>query len=264
MTTEEEAAVRAIANQHLVNADEAAQAFIEGLPLPPLHLKCGLTVYHGREDPAAILLGEIFHGTVYTGNDFYNPRAGDVVLDLGANIGIFTIFLLSLERNLRIHCFEPAAQTRQRLERNIASNGLEQRVRIYPFALYSRNATMQLKPTASSGDKSLFERWNTIEGESEEEVECISLSGALRVCGEEYVDLLKMDIEGAEVEVLEGASDVEWHRIRKICLEYHNFLRPDSGRRVMNNLERYGFKQIEFNDSPTLGIIKATRGLEST
>jgi FkbM family methyltransferase len=259
MTTQEQAAVRAIARQHLVNADQAADAFIAGRQLPPLLLKSGFTVHHGAGDPAAVMLGEIFHGTVYTGSGFYEPMPGDVVIDGGANIGMFMLYILSLERNLRVFCFEPFSSTRERLQQNIAANGLSDRVTVHPYALFSSSTVMRLKSTPSSGETSFFERWNTLENQPGEEVQCISLPAALDLCGVDQVDLLKLDVEGAELEILEGASQLDWVRIRRIALEFHNFIRSDTGRRVAEMLKAYGYEHIDFTDDPAIGMIRASR-----
>jgi FkbM family methyltransferase len=114
-------------------------------------------------------------------------------------------------------------------------------VSIHPFALYSINTIKSLKPTASSGDRSFFERWNTLAGQPEEEVQCVSLSTAVDICGVQNVELLKLDVEDAELEILEGASNFDWDRIRRISLEFHNFLRPHCGRRVAGLLRSYGY-----------------------
>ena len=259
MTAEEQAAVRAIARQHLVNAEQAADAFIAGRQLPPLVLKSGFTVHHGAGDPAAVILGEIFHGTVYTGNGFYEPMPGDVVIDGGANIGMFTLYVLSLERSLRVFCFEPFASTRERLQHNIAANGLSDSVTVYPYALFSSRTVMSMKPTPWSGETSFFARWNTLQNQPEEEVQCIGLAAALDLCGVDKVDLLKLDVEGAELEIVEGAWQMDWGRVRRIALEFHNFIRSDTGVRVANALRAYGYDQIDFRDDPAIGMIRASR-----
>jgi len=259
MTAEEQSTIRTIAEHLLVNGREAAEAVVQGRQIPPLHLKSGLILYHGSDDPIVALMGEIFHHNVYCGNGFYAPMPGDIVVDCGANIGVFMLYLISLERNVRVFCFEPSARTRKRLRQNVRANGLTNNVFIEPYALYSAEVVMNLKPTGSSGDKSFFHRNNILADQPEEKVRCIGLPAALERCGVDRLDLLKLDVEGAELEILEGASHMDWNRIRRIVLEYHNFIRPNCGRQVYSMLRGYGYDAIEFGDEPECGIIRAQR-----
>jgi hypothetical protein len=73
------------------------------------------------------------------------------------------------------------------------------------------------------------------------------------------VDLLKLDVEGAELEIIEGASQMDWGRVRRIALEFHNFIRSDTGLRVANALRAHGYDQIDFRDDPAIGMIRASR-----
>jgi 31-O-methyltransferase len=68
----------------------------------------------------------------------------------------------------------------------------------------------------------------------------ITLSRALDASGESHVDLLKIDVEGAEEEVLAGIGDADWPRIRQLVIEVHDV----DGRldRMTRLLEAHGFR----------------------
>jgi len=68
----------------------------------------------------------------------------------------------------------------------------------------------------------------------------ITLSQALALSGESHVDLVKIDVEGAEEEVLAGIGDADWPRIRQFVIEVHDV----DGRldRMTRLLEARGFQ----------------------
>src|SRR5262249_32277270 len=97
-------------------------------PIPPLRLRGGITLYHEPGDDTFALFREIFLDHCYTRAGFYRPRPADTVIDLGANVGFFALYLQWRARGIRIHCFEPAVETRRRLGHNIEANHLTESV----------------------------------------------------------------------------------------------------------------------------------------
>jgi FkbM family methyltransferase len=228
--------------------------------LPPLMLRGGLEIHHGQGDSPFYIFNEIFVEECYTGSNFYRPQTSHTVLDLGANIGFFAIYLQWRARGIRVHCFEPAEQTRSRLERNIRINGLDKYVVVYPLAVLDRPGVAYLKQARKTGVRSLFE--NRHSRGAGEEVQCISLHQALDHCGVGRVDLLKVDVEGAEIEVFEGACGHIWDRIERVALEFHDVHRAGCRDRVTQVLRANGFNHLEVDHlSPdqTVGIIRAAR-----
>src|SRR5215472_4872541 len=111
--------------QYFTNWREVWAAYRSGVAIPALEFRKGLKLFHGEGDDAVLLFREMFVERPYTRESFYVPKPGDTVVDLGANIGGFALYLLSLTRGINVHCFEPAAATRAILERNVAANHLE-------------------------------------------------------------------------------------------------------------------------------------------
>ncbi|MBY0493936.1 MAG: FkbM family methyltransferase [Cyanobacteria bacterium] len=249
--------VRSLAPALLINAAEVVDAFESGHAAPPLRFRNGLTLWHAKDDPVPWVFFEIFCRHDYT-CEFYEPKAGDVVIDGGANIGMFALYLCGLEPSIRVCCFEPCAATFARLATNIERNGLGDRVSLYPYALYSTDAVKSLKPTVSSGDRSLFQRSKVVDG-PEELVQCVSLAKAFELCEASTIDLLKLDIEGAELEVLEGASGFDWTRVRRVSVEVHQQFRPHCVEIVEAALRRYGFDRLDSDIGGAFGRIKAAR-----
>jgi 31-O-methyltransferase len=235
------------------------EAYRKGTPLPPLELRGGMTIHHSPSDDTVNLFREIFVDRCYTKPNFYNPAPGDVVVDLGANIGIFAVFLQWIAPGIRVHCFEPGPDTRQRLERNIKSNGLEGAVTIHPYAISDGPKILHLKPAPLAAQRSLFASEFTTgeQGEDGEAVECISLDMAVDRIGADRIQLLKIDIEGAEIELVDGTSQATWDRIDRVTGEYHDRIRPGCRDRVFEVLKARGFAKI------TQPIISPLEGMGS-
>jgi FkbM family methyltransferase len=247
--------------EHLENWNDVWSAYCSNRELPPLRLKAGITIHHERVDPVPFLFYEIFLLQAYTGGGFYKPHPSDVVIDCGANIGVFALFIAGACKEVRIHCFEPCRETRGRLEYNIRRNGLASTIYIHPFAIFDSECKLDLKNAPSTGDSSFFDRETA--PVSHEIADCVSLKTALHICGEEKVDLLKIDAEGAELEIVESAGLETWRRIGKVAVEYHEAIRPGCKEKLLKHLKLNGFSELENIEggiyNPGLGLIRARR-----
>ena len=247
--------VRTLENWRAVRSAARAQR-----PIPLLRLRGGLVIGHAPEDVPYDVFHEVFIQRLYVGGGFYRPRPHHVILDGGAHIGFFALHLAWLTPGVRVHCFEPAPATRTRLAANLARNRLERTITVHPYALLDREATLPLRLSTLSGNHSLFDRPDA-SADPPELVRSLSLGMALDLCGTP-VALLKLDVEGAEVEILEGADDATLARVARVALEYHDFLRPGCRARVERRLVRAGFTHIETVPTAmdgTIGILRAAR-----
>ncbi len=219
-----------------------------------------ILIQHGSEDDPIFLFREIFTERCYTPSWFYQPSSRDTVLDLGANIGMFMLYLVWRSPGIRVHCFEPAAKTRSQLKAQVQANRLDRIVSVYPYAIADQAGVATLKLSGNSGHQSFFERDEV--SAKEEVVETLSLQDAFDKCGVEEVNLLKIDVEGAEIEIVESAPTTVWKRINRVVCEYHDLFRPGCRQRVIKVLAANGFDNIQVRtQSPTdnLGIIYAKR-----
>jgi len=83
-------------------------------------------------------------------------------------------------------------------------------------------------------------------------VPCVSLSTFLCQIGAEEVDLLKLDVEGAELDVVEKTDPVDLLRCAQITIEFHSFIYPDQAGRVESaiaKLSELGFYHLDFSIS---------------
>lgn len=164
--------------------------------------------------------GQILEG-VYWGNfehdelDFFTSylRPRMCIVDVGANVGLYTILGSILVGPAgKVHAFEPSRDTFVWLERNIQLNGVHN-VFLNQMALSDTQATMVLRadPLHPQFDSHRFvEKLDVIDKlvDTDKVVQCTTLDEYLQSNGIGAIDFLKIDVEGAELLVLEGASRV--------------------------------------------------------
>lgn len=141
-------------------------------------------------------------------------KPGMTFVDAGANCGYFTLLAASLVGlSGSVLAFEPHAPTRMRLETAVTQNRLKQ-VRVFGCGLGETDGTVQLF-SAAGGCPSMI--WG--EGEPES-VEVRALDGLI---GGHTVDLLKIDVEGYEPHVIDGATRaISEGRVKALLIEFND------------------------------------------
>ena len=142
-------------------------------------------------------------------------------IDGGANIGLATIYLKNLYPEMEVICFEPSSAHRDLLAKNIKSLGLKN-VTVLPYALAGEKCEMILRIPEDDSLAGSIIRYNGVSKEikslSEQKIQCVTLNEFIN----KKCDLLKLDIEGAEVEVLEASSN-SLRFIDRLFIEFHGF-----------------------------------------
>jgi FkbM family methyltransferase len=210
-------------------------------PLPALNFRRGFTLQHGQGDEPLLLLDEIFIEGCYSKRlrTDLKPR---VIIDLGANIGAATLDWANQFREASIYAYEPNPGTTQTLRSNIEVNRLTDRVTIYDEAVGRENGEARLWSNVPSLLVSGYGDSPPSSGGELIHVPMVDLNEVVRRIGSDEVDLLKIDTEGAEADILEGANASTLNRINRVVLEYHDQLCPNAFSRCKNVLEQAGFK----------------------
>ena len=170
-------------------------------------------------------LNETNHKKIY--DAWGSPRG--VIIDAGAHIGTFTIRAGMVKGNF-VYSFEPEPQNFRLLESNIRLNGLRN-VRAFRRALGRRREVRLLNVTGlSTVNPSFF-------GGSGKKVpvEVVTIDSMLGELKGQKVDYVKIDVEGAELEVLEGARET-LKKFRPVIV-----LETDDIEAVMNFLKAVGY-----------------------
>jgi FkbM family methyltransferase len=130
-------------------------------------------------------------------------RPGDVVIDVGGHVGLFT--RKALDRGAaKVVAIEPDPNSVECLRRNFAAEIAEGRVVIVPAGAWYEEGTMQLSLSAAPGRNSLVEDMS----ERTIDVPVRKLDDIVAELSLEKVSFIKMDIEGAEPQALQGAQGV--------------------------------------------------------
>lgn len=136
-------------------------------------------------------------------------RPGDVFFDVGAFNGMYS--MLAARRGAHVVAFEPDALAQQRVRRNFAANRVD--CELVPCAVGARAGVAHLA-AAHAGRLS-----SHVGDHGEEQVRVITLDDFCRERGL-WPDVLKMDVEGAELDALAGAPAV-LARLRAAAVEVH-------------------------------------------
>jgi len=131
-------------------------------------------------------------------------RAGDQVIDIGANYGVYT---LSMAKTVgpggRVWAFEPASGTARLLAASLAANDFAH-VLLEPSALSSETGTAQLSLHENSELNSLLH--DQAGATASETVALVTLDQRLQSCGWRDIAFMKIDAEGEEAKILQGGA----------------------------------------------------------
>lgn len=183
--------------------------------------------------------------------DVYGIEPGGLVIDCGANVGEVTAFFL--DRGFQVHAFEPDPDARA-----ILSERLGQRpgLVVHPHAVGARSGRARLHRMADAGrtrpdrtlSSSLVRRDE--HGEDTIEVEVIDLLDFIAGLGR-GVDIVKLDIEGAEVDILDAILERRMDReIGQLLVETHERFSPELAARtaaIRRKVEELAIKNIDLD-----------------
>ena len=152
---------------------------------------------------------------------------GDIVIDAGANIGLFSALASSL--GAIVYAFEPVKSTREKYLAKTAQ--LNPNINVIPLALSNENKEFSIKGNDIGGATIVPERY--MNGDINEMVQGITLDDWVKQNNISKIDFIKADIEGAERLMLEGAQWVLKTYTPKLAIcTYHL---PDD-KKVLTNL----------------------------
>jgi FkbM family methyltransferase len=207
------------------------------------HTFNNIDFYFNTTPQAEALIGEIFGDNykVFASGIDKEFQPGDVVLDLGACEGMFSIMLAKLFPFLKVIALEPVPRTFYQMLRNIGLNGV---MNIEPLNIGAAKETGKVvfsvgKNNYSGGSTSMM----TFNPETCDQVEVtlFSLDEIFRMFKIDKLKLLKIDIEGMEYDVLYNTTRLK--DAQYLVGEFHTNLKLDArGFRIdglMNYVERY-------------------------
>lgn len=179
------------------------------------------------------LYGIFLDGAYDTVRKVIPPGSVHSIIDLGAHIGLSALYWAWQFPDARLVCVEPNPANVRLLRRNLAWLG--DRARILEAAVSDRSGKSWFRDGPSSLTGHLVH-----DGVGDYHVQCLTLEEIIARCGLDAVDLLKVDIEGAEVLIF-SPSNHALGRTRFIAVEFHGSSRPLDETRM---LEAAGFRVL--------------------
>lgn len=133
------------------------------------------------------------------------------VFDVGANVGDMTMSMCQYFPDATVHAFEPYSKTFETLRARVEASPYRDRVRLHNFGFYDKKGEATLHVTSHHGANSLvaissaYHVFNPhVQEEDTEDVQLVRLDDFVADAGITHIDLMKVDVEGAEFEVFAG------------------------------------------------------------
>lgn len=162
------------------------------------------------------------------------------IIDAGANIGLATIVFANAYPNAHILSVEPEESNYTLLKKNTAKY-----LNVHPLkaGIWGKPAFLRIEnPKADQWSFQLEE--TTKSGE----INAITIENAMQILSTKRIDLLKLDIEGAEIEVF--SSNVSWlENVDVIIIELHDRLRAGCRETVQEAIASYSFSQQKHGEN---------------
>ncbi len=209
-------------------------------PVARFALRSGDTILVPRE--VLHEFKEVFFDEAYADGLPLEVPQGSTLIDIGANIGSFSVFALSRYPGARVVAFEPDPVNFRHLEANAALAG----GRLVPVQAAVAGTAGELTFRREAGDKvSTSGSLKRSQG-VEFKVAATTLADVFSQFGIETCGLLKMDCEGAEYDILYGVPDDVLARIRQMVIEVHDKAAPGENRTALAaHLKARGFQVKE-------------------
>lgn len=157
-----------------------------------------------------IVIKEIWEENVYEVRDT-RFNLGGVVIDIGANIGSFSLF--AAYHGATVYAIEPEPHNLEALKKNIKLNNREDIVHVCPYGISDYKGTAIISDEgggATIKDDGIFGA----------EIEIMPLDNFFSLYNIQDVDVLKIDVEGSELEIILGTSKENLQKCKYITMEF--------------------------------------------
>lgn len=181
---------------------------------------------------------EIFGAAAYSFFRAFVPQEADIVVDAGANQGIFTCYAAKRASRGWVYAVEPDVENLSRLKAHLELNRISNAT-VIPKCVGDRTGKVCFRKGDSSGTGCVVDA--IAQGPGFTEVDQITLEEMMTAYQLPKIDLLKIDVEGFEARVLSGAGE-RLGSIRRIVLEYHS---PTLANEVAGILQGRGFRLLQ-------------------
>ena len=145
----------------------------------------------------------------------FQINGNDIVIDVGAHIGLFALFAAQFCKNGLIHCFEPIKENFDMLVINLKLNNV-QNVRAHNIAVSHKIGAVTIFLNSDESGHSMY-----VPSENSITVQSDSLKNIFDSNEIEKCSFAKIDCEGEEYEIINSLPTSYIEKIEKMCIEYH-------------------------------------------
>jgi FkbM family methyltransferase len=178
----------------------------------------------------------------------------ETVIDIGANVGLFSTYMSRKPNVKLIHAIEPTSKAYDQL---IKQFYYYQGVKCHKLGIHSFTGKSAIKSNEDNSCISSFVH-DTGSHTTNEEVDVMTLSDFMH-SQTQMVDLVKIDVEGLEYDILKATSDTDILMIKKFLIEYHPVDNQNVSELILR-LEKLGYTVSKYPDhDPIYGFIFACR-----
>lgn len=242
--------------KHFYNWDTIIKRAINGQHTSELKLRNGLSFFNANNNTLHIYK-EVFASKVYT-NSIIDIFENDVVFDIGANVGVFSIFA-AMTKGVRVFSFEPDQNNYRILKNNISKNNLNN-IKSYDYAVGAKTEKRLLKLATIFGGHTVAKKDETHLENSTLSIEMKSIVDIINELEIKQIDFLKMDCEGAEGEIIKALIPDKIRNIQKIAMEFHDDTSELKHEDIISILKSNGFiTQLVWDGNSNFGYIYAKR-----
>lgn len=221
-----------------------------------LRLKNGLIILGGKRSLILDIADEIFLQKVYNPK-FMSIRHGDTVIDIGTNIGIFSLYT-AMEGAKKIYAYEPLPENIPLINQNFQANKFTRPV-IIEAAVTNKKGEGRLYLGDSDSHGLLFNHDYKKKFKRFVKVSTTTLREIIHVHKIKKVDFLKIDCEGSEGMIIMSTPISILKKIDKIAIEYHDGVSCYSHNDIVSKLKKGEFQTKLKVVDEFLGYIYAWR-----
>jgi FkbM family methyltransferase len=194
----------------------------------------GNVIFYPLDDYKLLfIISEIYYKKIYNSKQIESFK---FICDVGAHIGLFTLWVSRMAPNSKITAIEPNSTNFEFLFENILINRLEHRVQTINVAAGDKKRKVDLWVGKLSRDDSSIVKWHNSRSTEHYLVNMCPLDDILST--DENYDLIKIDAEGAEIEILWGLQKT-FRKTNRIVMELHMLLIQIT--EIYKILDRYHF-----------------------
>ncbi|MFD1095253.1 FkbM family methyltransferase [Salegentibacter chungangensis] len=168
---------------------------------------------------------------------FYRIRSNDTVIDAGAHHGILSLVYAKKAYSGYVFSFEPDNKNLYELRKNLKLNNFNTNIQVIEKGLWSRSGEVKFYEAGSVASSSFYKPENSLE----KNIEVITLDDFIEE-NDIKVDFIKMDVEGAELNILKGARQTLCNLKPNLSIATYHLV---EGELTYKSVEKF-FKEINY------------------